>query len=281
MKPPRKIEAKLILEDIRLGMDDLSLMNKYELSAKGLQSLFEQLGNIGLVRRLNARELLEDIRSGVGQDGLVRISAFRKWSAKIVRGTGSGGPFKALRAAGQHSRQNYRQYLTRLRRRYHGGLGRGQLMENYRLTSRALRWVCMELVSNGLLSWRELYEKLSSGSEGLVLDKPRESRRFALVFDVEIHEAGHSETPGKVRDVTQRGIGVSGIRAKVDERKTLVIAGDEFGEFATFTFDAVCRWASKAPGGDYLAGFEVSYISVRSMGEFRVLIRLAAVSRQQ
>ena len=46
-------------------------MNKYELSAKGLQSLFEQLGNIGLVRRLNARELLEDIRSGVGQDGLI------------------------------------------------------------------------------------------------------------------------------------------------------------------------------------------------------------------
>ena len=71
MKPRKKIEAKRVLEDIRSGMDDLSLMNKYELSAKGLQSLFEQLGNIGLVRRLNARELLEDIRSGVGQDGLL------------------------------------------------------------------------------------------------------------------------------------------------------------------------------------------------------------------
>ena len=95
-----------------------------------------------------------------------------------------------------------------------GGLGRGQLMEKFRLTSRALRWVCMELVGNGLLSWRELYEKLSSDSEGLVLDKPRESRRYTLGFDVEIHEAGHSEAPGKVRDVTQRGIGVSGMRGK-------------------------------------------------------------------
>jgi hypothetical protein len=281
MKRPRKIEAKRILEDIRSGMDDLSLMNKYELSAKGLQSLFEQLGNIGLVRRLNARELLEDIRSGVGQDGLIEKYQLSENGLQRL--------FEELDRAGllKHCAQpdntpakitvNINQVAADIRH----GLGRGQLTEKYRLTSRALRWVCMELVSNGLLSWKELYEKLSSSSEGLVLDKPRESRRYTLGFDVEIHEAGHSEAPGKVRDVTQRGIGVSGMRAKVDERKTLVIAGDEFGEFATFTFDAVCRWASRAPGGDYLAGFEVSYISVRSMGEFRVLIRLAAVSRQQ
>jgi hypothetical protein len=281
MKPPKKIEAKRILEDIRSGMDDLSLMNKYELSAKGLQSLFEQLGNIGLVRRLNARELLEDIRSGVGQDGLIEKYQLSENGLQRL--------FEELDRAGllKHCAQpdstpakitvNINQVAADIRH----GLGRDQLMEKYRLTSRAFRWVCMELVSNGLLSWRELYEKLSSGSEGLVLDKPRESRRFALAFDVEIHEAGHSEAPGKVRDVTERGIGISGIRTKVDERKTLVIAGDEFGEFATFTFDAVCRWASKAPGGEYVAGFEVSYISVRSMGEFRVLIRLAAVSRQQ
>jgi hypothetical protein len=281
MKLPRKIEAKQILEDIRSGMDDLSLMNKYELSAKGLQSLFEQLGNIGLVRRLNARELLEDIRSGVGQDGLIEKYQLSENGLQRL--------FEELDRAGllKHCTQpdstptkitvNINQVAADIRH----GLGRDQLMEKYRLTSRAFRWVCMELVSNGLLSWRELYENLSSGSEGLVLDKPRESRRFTLDFDVEIHEAGHSEAPGKVRDVTERGIGVSGIRAKVDERKTLVIAGDEFGEFATFTFDAICRWASKAPGGDYIAGFEVSYISVRSMGEFRVLIRLAAVSSQQ
>jgi hypothetical protein len=280
MKPPKKIEAKRILEDIRSGMDDLSLMNKYELSAKGLQSLFEQLGNIGLVRRLNARELLEDIRSGVGQDGLIEKYQLSENGLQRL--------FEELDRAGllKHCAQldtpakitvNINQVAADIRH----GLGRGQLMEKYRFTSRALRWVCMELVSNGLLTWRELYEKLSSSSEGLVLDKPRESRRFTLDFDVEIHEAGHSEAPGKVRDVTERGIGVSGIRAKVDERKTLVIAGDEFGEFATFTFDAVCRWASKAPGGEYVAGFEVSYISVRSMGEFRVLIRLAAVSRLQ
>ena len=82
MKPPKKIEAKRILEDIRSGMDDLSLMNKYELSAKGLQSLFEQLGNIGLVRRLNARELLEDIRSGSARTDSLRNTSFQKMVCK-------------------------------------------------------------------------------------------------------------------------------------------------------------------------------------------------------
>jgi diguanylate cyclase (GGDEF)-like protein/PAS domain S-box-containing protein len=45
----RRIDAEQVLNDIRSGMSDQSLMNKYALSSKGLQSLFEKLLDAGLI----------------------------------------------------------------------------------------------------------------------------------------------------------------------------------------------------------------------------------------
>ena len=47
---------------------------------------------------------------------------------------------------------------------------------------------------------------------------------------------------GFVRDISEEGVGVAGIEAKVGDLKTLVILGDEFGEFSSFEFEAYCRW---------------------------------------
>lgn len=44
-----KIDAKEALDDIRAGMDAVALMQKYSLSPRGLQSLFEKLAAEGLV----------------------------------------------------------------------------------------------------------------------------------------------------------------------------------------------------------------------------------------
>lgn len=52
----RKINAKEIVADIRTGMTDEALMSKYQLSAKGLLSLFDQLIKTGLIE---AQELSE------------------------------------------------------------------------------------------------------------------------------------------------------------------------------------------------------------------------------
>jgi|GEM_PF-1587401 len=45
----RKLSAKEVLEDIRSGISDHELMKKYDLSLKGLQSLFKKLQDCGLV----------------------------------------------------------------------------------------------------------------------------------------------------------------------------------------------------------------------------------------
>jgi hypothetical protein len=45
----RKITAREVLKDIRAGVDDSELMNKYQLSAQGLQSVFTKLVTAGIV----------------------------------------------------------------------------------------------------------------------------------------------------------------------------------------------------------------------------------------
>jgi hypothetical protein len=47
--PKRKIDAREALKDIRQGMTDEELMEKYSLSAQGLQSLFHKLVEAGLI----------------------------------------------------------------------------------------------------------------------------------------------------------------------------------------------------------------------------------------
>ncbi|MBM3298721.1 MAG: hypothetical protein FJY85_02060 [Deltaproteobacteria bacterium] len=70
-----KIDAVEALRDIRSGMDDVSLMKKYNLSAKGLESLYGKLLGVGALKRsevdpkfkveVKARDVLADIRSGM------------------------------------------------------------------------------------------------------------------------------------------------------------------------------------------------------------------------
>jgi hypothetical protein len=51
MSPKRSIKAKDIANDIRAGMTDHQLMEKYRLSVKGLQSIFTKLEEVKAVKR--------------------------------------------------------------------------------------------------------------------------------------------------------------------------------------------------------------------------------------
>jgi hypothetical protein len=46
----RTLDAKEILDDIKAGMDSTALMEKYQLSKKGLQSLFKKLMDAGVMK---------------------------------------------------------------------------------------------------------------------------------------------------------------------------------------------------------------------------------------
>jgi PAS domain S-box-containing protein len=56
--PKAKIDAKDALDDIRAGMDDAALMKKYQISAKGLQSLVKKLMDAGILQPPEVQNLL-------------------------------------------------------------------------------------------------------------------------------------------------------------------------------------------------------------------------------
>jgi hypothetical protein len=90
--PKTKIEAKKVLDDIKAGLDDAALMEKYNLSIKGLHSVLEKLvalkalndsyiwtgrppretGPASPNRELSAKEVTKDIKSGMTDGDLMR-----------------------------------------------------------------------------------------------------------------------------------------------------------------------------------------------------------------
>jgi uncharacterized protein (DUF433 family) len=64
-RPVRLIHPKEVLFDIRAGMAHSALMEKYNLSAAGLQSLVKKLGMLGVESHPDAIEIIADLKAGM------------------------------------------------------------------------------------------------------------------------------------------------------------------------------------------------------------------------
>ena len=104
--------------------------------------------------------------------------------------------------------------------------------------------------------------------------KIRQLPRHFTVVPVTIYDVSNPEVKGQVRDITRKGVGVERIATTIYEIKTLVISVDEYDGVAPFGFQAECRWVRHDPGsGLYIAGFEITKISDRSLHELLKLMR--------
>jgi hypothetical protein len=268
------ISAKEALADIRAGMNDTALMKKYKLSVKGLQSLFKELGQAGIIRYLNVYEVIADLRTGFSNEDLMKKYKLNAHGVHcLLRELDKAGLMSGTEdhnTAPTKLTVNIRQVVLDIK----SGLTKTRLMRKYHLSPRGLRWLSMTLISSGAISWQEIYDKLCTTYQELVPDKLRQTRRYTLPFDCHISTSDDLASLGKVRDISEHGLGIFGIRANVGDTKTFTIPADEFGEFAAFTFEAECRWIKKEPGG-FRSGFEISHISVGNLREFQILIHLA------
>ncbi|MGO9122764.1 MAG: PilZ domain-containing protein [Desulfomonilaceae bacterium] len=64
-KASKKIDAKTILADIGAGMSDSALMEKYKLSAAGLESLLRKLRESGIIQDVSAMNIVQDLKAGM------------------------------------------------------------------------------------------------------------------------------------------------------------------------------------------------------------------------
>jgi uncharacterized protein (DUF433 family) len=212
--PKVKVEAKDVLIDIRSGMTDAELMEKYGLSAKGLKSLFNKLGLSGLMHWLDAREVIKDLKSGMTDAELMSKhmlseKALRNLFAEIDR-------VHLLKDAARPKDK-----LDEIESQFHeiaadigSGVGNAELMRKYRLMEPGRGWMTAVLAqdraadgTDGSQSIASEREEQPPGMPGAANGPPRE---------VLVHTKSHLTTShGSLREAPEsarKGIGFNAFR---------------------------------------------------------------------
>lgn len=272
------INAKDVLDDVRSGLSDDALMAKYNLSPGGLERLFAKLAELGALKRISATELLRDIRKGITNKELMEKYRLTRWSLKKVftEMTQAGIAFFSEQSPkGERLRIKIGEISADIR----SGMTETAIMEKYGLSSRGLQSTFWKLVHSGSLTWDELLAIYPNLEDSVTLQRIRKSTRNYPILSVTVYEDSNSQNRGKIRDLSDTGLGAVGISAEVGEKKRLILVPDELTDMAPFPLFAECRWFKPSgPGGLCSAGFEMMDIDEQSLATIHELVQLMTLT---
>ena len=251
------VDAAQVVKDMRKGLSDSALMVKYNLSPIGLARLIKRLTAIGAVRQISARDLLRDVRAGVTNTEL--MSKYQL-SARALRNL-----FHEMRDAGIVFFKERESTFGKKRisvREMVDDIGRGatelELMKKHSLSPRGLQSTFWKLVNAGVLSWDELLKLYPDLDESVTLQKVRQWTRSYPIFSIQVYEQSNPQNKGKVKDLSETGVGTTGIWTKAGNRMTLVLVPDEYMELPPMSVEVLCKWFSSGEEGrPCFAGFQI------------------------
>ncbi len=161
------------------------------------------------------------------------------------------------------------------------GLTNAQLMDKYHLTANGLQGILQKLVNAGALLDIELAGRSApaAATTSSTASSLRDAARSYVMFKLPVYDLDDITGEGHILDISETGLLVVGLSAKVGDRKSLLIQADEFADVYPFTFDAVCRRIEKAGDAEpYAAAFEITSISDTGRGELGKLCRFLGLS---
>jgi hypothetical protein len=168
-------------------------------------------------------------------------------------------------------------FVTDLR----SGLTGFELMDKYDLTPSELRLTLQSLVKARFVKRNEVYGQLRMHQGAKHFEDMRKVPRRRSTLPIVVCDVWVSQARGTLYDISEEGLGVWGIEAKVGEARTLSILPDEFGEFGVIVIEAECRWVKKEPKGVVFAGFKIDHVSEAGMEELRLLIQAHTTMRSE
>lgn len=152
------------------------------------------------------------------------------------------------------------------------GVGDNELMQKYRLTFRGLQSVYRKLVDSNIIDAEFLQGRMvpqSNAEKTMIARSPRKE----IYVPLPVHDVTNPAMQGLVINISERGLGVKGLRVVVDEVKWLRIRPDDFLQLRSFTLKAKCRWIKLSDDAQaILAGFEIISIAHEELQELRNLI---------
>jgi len=153
------------------------------------------------------------------------------------------------------------------------GLTDGELMARYQLSSRGLQRAFEKLLEIGAVTRADLDKRTQTGDDSIFFECMREIPRNYLVVPIPVYDMGRNDQPaGRIRDLTEKGLGIVDIKTKVNEIRIFSVLPDDFVTVPAFSFEAICRWLEKGEHESPVAGFEITTISDDSLVRLRQLI---------
>jgi uncharacterized protein (DUF433 family) len=209
-------------------------------------------------RRIPAREIVTDLRSGMRKRELMKKYAL------------SAGDLQ--RAMAQIAEER-RARGAAIARDVRDGLSNSDLMERYQLSEEGLRLAFAALVDEGLIGLFELGARNSRDKDSVVLNL-RHGVRHNPAERISVCNQSRPEVQYALRDISEEGLSVYDIEARVSQTITMAILGDDGGDVAPFEFDAECRWTAPASSDKpTVSGFRITKISEENLAQLLAMIK--------
>jgi hypothetical protein len=142
------------------------------------------------------------------------------------------------------------------------GMPNSDLMAKYELSMKGLTSVFTKLINAKICTQRELLSRMPPGEDTAGLVGMRDIARCYPVVRLPVIDLGDLGSEGYVRDLTEKGIQVAGIHAKVGDKKSFLIQADAYAAILPFTVEAHCRWVKPdSVLGVPISGYEITEMS--------------------
>jgi hypothetical protein len=234
-----RIKARDAVNDIRCGINDSEMMQKYGLSAKGLHKLFMKLLE---VKAISQSEL--DKRCAAYQDTI------------MIQHLDSRNMADDLRT----------------------GMSDSEMMKKYALSSGGLQRAFQRMMDANIITVEDLHGPSQSPYDSVFVEDVREVPRYHLAVEVVIYELKNPGIRGSLLNLGEKGIAIRSIQARIGEAKTFIIPAVKFVQIDPVRFDAECKWAREDPIiGEWHTGFAIMHISSKCWDDFETLVRSASL----
>ncbi len=159
-----------------------------------------------------------------------------------------------VRSMGDKRQINGKDILKDLR----SGMVAWELQVKYKLSAKSLQAIFKKLVERNAISHSELYELSSFYKERIDRRRERAYPRADLGVYAPIYDVG-SGAIGVLRDISETGLRVAGIKSSVGQATTFQIPIDMFIHAEPLLIIAECKWVKiKGRRRKYpVAGFEI------------------------
>lgn len=305
-RTPPMVKARDAVHDIRSGSSDSELMEKYKLSAQGLQDLFDQLLKAGVIKQYELDQRMPSLDKTVDLRGILESLDLTELDIGSETPPGAAEPSKtalggqsSLPADSESNTIESEQVvepepsavpppkerpvpvkrtikLGEMIGDIRLGLSDADLMAKYEMPYIELQRAFQQLLESGAVTRGEIYGRYSLHLQttSISLDEVhQDDPGHYLAFPVPIYEATNPEIVGRIRNLTEEELGTIGLAAAEGDTKLLVISPEKFVNIQPFPFEAVCRGAKDRPEGTY-ASFRITDISRANREHLRKLIKM-------